>query len=184
MRKHLIAAVLALGTLAGGGLVTTATAGASASAPYCGITWGSLPKYNPTLVPSPITNLRTGQHPCFDRLVVDLRGPAGGYNVRYVDQVLEDGTGDPIPLAGGAFLQVTINAPGYDQLGHPTYSPADPAHAAPTAGFRTFRQVYWAGSFEGYSTIGLGVRARLPMRVFVLSGPPRIVIDVAHLWQA
>ena len=55
------------------------------------------------------------------------------------------------------------------------------------AGYSTFRQVAWAGSFEGYTTLALGVRARLPFRVFVLParpGPTRtaLVIDVAHRW--
>lgn len=53
------------------------------------------------------------------------------------------------------------------------------------AGYSTFRQVALAGSFEGETTIGLGVRARLPMRVIVLDGPgsgSRLVIDVAHRW--
>ncbi|HET6919349.1 MAG TPA: hypothetical protein VFI46_07775 [Jiangellaceae bacterium] len=38
---------------------------------------------------------------------------------------------------------------------------------------------------EGQTTLGLGVRARLPFRVFVLSGPAdgsRVVIDVAPRW--
>jgi hypothetical protein len=42
-----------------------------------------------------------------------------------------------------------------------------------------------AGSFEGLTTIGLGVRAKLPFRVFTLNGPDghsRLVIDVAHRW--
>ena len=53
------------------------------------------------------------------------------------------------------------------------------------SGYRTFRQVAYAGSFEGQTTIGLGVRARLPFRVFTLAGPgsnTRLVIDVAHTW--
>ncbi|MDQ1596268.1 MAG: hypothetical protein QOH40_2824, partial [Arthrobacter pascens] len=40
-------------------------------------------------------------------------------------------------------------------------------------------------SFEGYTTLGLGVRARLPFKVFTLAGPgsgSRLVIDVAHHW--
>ena len=44
-----------------------------------------------------------------------------------------------------------------------------------------------AGSFEGQTTIGLGVRARLPFRVFVLAGPgsgSRLVVDVAHAGSA
>jgi hypothetical protein len=48
------------------------------------------------------------------------------------------------------------------------------------SGYRTFRQVAWAGSFEGQTNIGLGVRARLPFRVFTMPG--RLVVDVAHLW--
>jgi hypothetical protein len=38
---------------------------------------------------------------------------------------------------------------------------------------------------EGQTEIGLGVRARLPFRVFPLAGPgdgSRLVIDVAHRW--
>ncbi len=43
----------------------------------------------------------------------------------------------------------------------------------------------YAGSFEGQTTLGLGVRARLPFRAFVLAGPgdgSRLVVDVAHRW--
>jgi hypothetical protein len=42
-----------------------------------------------------------------------------------------------------------------------------------------------AGSFEGYTSLGLGVRARLPFQVFTLDGPgsgSRLVVDVAHFW--
>ncbi len=60
-----------------------------------------------------------------------------------------------------------------------------PGNLVDTSGYRTFRQVGWGGSFEGYTTLGLGVRARLPFRVAVLPGPgtgSRLVIDVAHRW--
>jgi hypothetical protein len=56
------------------------------------------------------------------------------------------------------------------------------------SGYPTFRQVAWAGSYEGSTTMALGVRARLPFRVFPLPGTPqsddgpRLVIDVAHAW--
>jgi hypothetical protein len=53
------------------------------------------------------------------------------------------------------------------------------------SGYHTFRQVAWAGSFEGYTTLGLGVRARLPFKVHTLDGPgsgSRLVVDVAHYW--
>jgi hypothetical protein len=174
----LLAAAVAALVVPGG-----TVAGAAASG--CGVTWGSLPKTSAPLSVSPVANVRAGQHPCFDRIVVDIAGPAGGYNVRYVPQVVQDGSGLPVPLAGGAFIQLTVHDPAYDANGNPTYTPRDPRHVVNVNGYRTFRQAAWAGSFEGYSTIGLGVRARLPFRVFALAGPganSRLVVDVAHSW--
>ena len=73
----------------------------------------------------------------------------------------------------------------YDLDGRPTYRPANPNELVNVTGYSTFRQVASGGSFEGYTTIGLGVRARLPFRTFVLPGPgagSRLVIDVGHRW--
>jgi hypothetical protein len=41
----------------------------------------------------------------------------------------------------------------------------------------------FGGSFEDYTTFGLGVRAKLPFRVTRLSSPGRVVVDVAHRWS-
>ncbi|MET1022453.1 MAG: hypothetical protein ABWX69_09675 [Arthrobacter sp.] len=174
----LIAILLAVGS----GLVAP---GPASAAPYCGLAWGSLVKADPAMSQAQVTNVRTGQHYCFDRLVIDLNGAVGGYTVRYVPQVTQDGSGNPVPLRGQAFLQVTVNAPAYDNNGNATYKPADQNELADVSGYQTFRQVAWAGSFEGYSNVGLGVRARLPFRVITLAGPDtgsRLVIDVAHFW--
>jgi hypothetical protein len=80
---------------------------------------------------------------------------------------------------------VTVHAPAYDQAGNATYRPANRRELVDVSGFDTFRQVAYAGSFEGETTLGLGVRARLPFTAYVLPGPgssSRVVIDVAHLW--
>ena len=131
-------------------------------------------------------NVRAGQHACFDRLVLDVRGgQARTYWVSYVDQVRTDGAGVVVPLRGGAKLSVTVAVPTTTRPYRPTYRPANRAELVNVAGYRTFRQVASAGSFEGHSTVGLGVRARLPYRVFTLAGPgtgSRLVIDVAHRW--
>lgn len=166
---------------AGLGLVAPAPASAS----YCGLVWGSLAKSDDTMGTGQVTNVRTGQHYCFDRMVVDLNGPVEGYTVRYVPTVVQDGSGLPVPLRGRAFLQITVNSPAYDGGGNSTYDPADPKELANVGGYQTFRQLAWAGSFEGYSSLGLGVRGRLPFRVFTLDGPgagSRFVVDVAHYW--
>ena len=157
----------------------------AAAAPYCGIRWGSLDKDAGDLTAAHLIGLRSGRHDCFDRLVVDLRGPVAGYSVGYVPEVLTEGSGALVPLRGGAFLQIVVRARAYDDEGQPTYTPADPAELTNVAGYRTFRQVAWAGTFEGQSSMGLGVRARLPFRVFTLPGPAagsRVVVDVAHRW--
>ena len=159
--------------------------GPASAAPYCGLVWGSLVKAEPAMSRAQVTNVRAGQHYCFERLVIDLKGRVGGYTVRYVPQVTQDGSGLPVPLRGQAFIQVTVNAPAYDDNGKSTYNPANRKELTNVAGYQTFRQVAWAGSFEGYSSLGLGVRARLPFRVFALEGPDagsRLVIDVAHFW--
>ncbi|GIG20258.1 hypothetical protein Cch01nite_09820 [Cellulomonas chitinilytica] len=155
------------------------------AAPYCGLVWGSLDKTAPGLSAAPLTAVRTGRHACYDRLVLDLAGPAGGYTVRYVAEATHDGSGIVVPTRGGASIQVTVNDPAYDTAGTPTYLPADPGEVQDVTGYSTFRQVVWAGTFEGYTSVGLGVRARLPFRVFVLPGPgagSRLVVDVAHRW--
>lgn len=170
-------------TVASIALVAPSTAQA---APYCGITWGSLDKSAGTLSDDPLFDVRAGRHTCYDRLVLDFDGDPAGYTVRYVSSVLAQGSGEPISLRGGAFLQIDLQAPAYDpNTGLPTYTPADPKELVNVSGWRTFRQASWGGSYEGYTTIGLGVRARLPFRVFTLAGPgdgSRLVIDVAHQW--
>jgi hypothetical protein len=103
--------------------------------------------------------------------------------VRYVDAVRADGSGERVPLAGGAALQVTVIAPAYDDNGRPTFAPKNRARVVDVTGFAALRQVAWAGSFEGYTTLGVGVRRTLPFRVLALGGPgghTRIVVDVAH----
>lgn len=158
---------------------------AVAAAGWCGIAWGSLPKVSVgSQIPGTVVGVRAGRHDCFDRLVIDVRGPIAGYDVRYVDAVRTDGAGRVVPLDGAADLRIRITAPAYDQQGRATYLPADAARLVRVTGWSTFRQVAWAGSFEGSTTIGLGVRARLPMRVFVLPGGEvsRLVVDVAHRW--
>lgn len=165
--------------------LTGVVAAAPAQAAWCGITWGSLARTNPTTVRGPLVNVRAGRHTCFDRMVVDLRGTARtGFDVRYVSNVSTEGAGTLVPLRGGAKLRVVVRAPAYDSLGRSTYSPANTRELVDVTGWGTFRQLAWAGSFEGQSTIGLGVRARLPFRAFtyVDAAGSHLVVDVAHYW--
>ena len=176
---------LVLGLLAVALAVGTLGIARAEAAPYCGQVWGSLPEGVGQGPGGPqITNVRAGRHTCFDRLVIDMNGPSFGYRVAY-EPVENQGSGAVIPLRGGADLEIVVYAYTYDAAGRPTYRPANLNELVNVSGFATFRQVASGGSFEGYTTIGLGVRARLPFRTFVLPGPgtgSRLVIDVAHRW--
>lgn len=167
---------------------TAVTAAPRATASVCQAPWGSLLKQRTPYTGKQITNIRSGRHHCFDRLVVDINATGKGrpgYQVKYVKSVKKDGSGARVPLRGGAKLRIIVKAPAYDARGRLTYKPATWSELVDVAGYRTFRQVAWAGTFEGQTTIGLGVRARLPMRSFVLDNPGgghRVVVDVAHRW--
>ena len=171
-----VAAAALAATLAAPAAVAATTS--ASAAPYCGITWGSTTKAtSPSLLwTGRVTSARAGQHACFDRVVFDLAPGRGtlGYRVRYVSAVTSPGSGLPVAVTGGARIQVTVDAP--STLGRSTTT---------FTGWRTFRQLKGIGSFEGYTDYGLGVRARLPMRAFVLAdadGGRRLVVDVAHAW--
>lgn len=147
-----------------------------ASADTCPTGWGSLPKDSSAMGTGEVDTLRTGQHECYDRVVIDIDGPPAGYHVAYVDQVLSDPKGDVVSTPGGAKLQFTVRHPNL----HGTKVGTKVANVT---GYRTLRSVVYAGSFEGLTTYGVGVRSRVPFRVFTIpGGHGRIVLDVAHHW--
>ncbi|KJK33084.1 hypothetical protein UK23_47655 [Lentzea aerocolonigenes] len=167
-----IAAVLAA--------MTVVPASAGAAAACAPVDWGSGLKTVFNGGGGTVTDIRSGQHECFDRLVIDTHQADGSYYVTYTDEVTHVGSGKPVPLRGGAKLLVVAYSPSYDENFDPTYQPANPAEVVDVTGYQTFRQVAWAGSWEGTTDLGLGVRARLPFRVLTLTD--RIVVDVAHQW--
>ncbi|MEU5196878.1 hypothetical protein AB0G86_22955 [Streptomyces scabiei] len=179
-------AALVTATLAAVAIPTAATAATPrAATAACPTGWGSLDKVDWSYTAGEyITNARTGRHECYDRFVVDVPAASAdqiGYTVHYVDRLIQDPTGDPIPITGGAILEVIVRAPAYDS-GAPTYpgQAGQPLPGLNLTGYRTFRDAKFASSFEGQSQFGLGLRARLPFRVLQLDG--RLVVDVAHTW--
>ncbi|MDG4809735.1 hypothetical protein O7634_23540 [Micromonospora sp. WMMD1120] len=185
IRSALTALTVVLAGLVAGAGASTAAAGTT-TAPYCGITWGSAEKAAGALSTAPLTEVRTGRHDCYDRVVFEFAGPVDGYAIGYGETWTE---GEGLPLspytAGGALLRVSLRAPGYDDEHQATVPYAVGEHVANLLRYPTLRDIVFGGSFEGYSTFAVGVRARLPFRVLVLAGPgthSRIVLDVAHQW--
>jgi hypothetical protein len=179
-------AILAVAAIPAAAVAVPALADAATASTTCPTGWGSLPEASTYRGAGQLTNVRTGRHDCFDRIVFDVQGKPSWHRVHYVQNVYTVAQGEIVPLRGGAKLEIILSVPSYDDAGNSTYNPANRNELSNVSGYRTFRQVASAGSFEGETAIGLGVRARLPFRVFTLTGPctntSRIVVDVAHTW--
>ncbi|MFH8348849.1 hypothetical protein [Streptomyces sp. NPDC018045] len=146
--------------------------------------WGSALKSAEARDHQPLKKIRTGRHACYDRMVFEVPTAGGkpvGYRVGYVDALHQDGSGERIPVGGGAILEIRVAAPSYDPgTGQSTYPgrAGKPLPGVDIKGYRTFEDTRFAASFEGDTQIGLGVRKRLPFRV--VQQKNRLIVDVAH----
>jgi hypothetical protein len=114
-------------------------------------------------------------HSSFDRFVIRARSGTPRYDVRYVSKIVADGSGNTVSLQGTKRLRVLLhNARAHTQGGGVLL----PSVKTPLCS--NLRQLKLAGDFEGVVTFGLGLRRRTGFRVFRLTGPTRVVIDVAH----
>jgi hypothetical protein len=114
-------------------------------------------------------------HARFDRFVVRLAGGTPGYDVRYVRRVRSDGSGAVVPLVGKRRVRVLLR----NARAHTASGAATLPHVL-TPRCPGLRQVKLAGDFEGVVTFGLGVARPTGFRVFRLTGPARVVVDVRH----
>ena len=116
-----------------------------------------------------------GCHATFDRFVIRTRFGTADYAVRYVRRIVSDGSGRTVKLKGGKRLRVVMR----DTRAH-TESGGVLIPNVRTPLCPNLRQVKVAGDFEGVVTFGLGLRRKTGFRVFRLTAPSRVVIDVAH----
>lgn len=115
------------------------------------------------------TDIRTGIHRGFDRVVFDFAGPVPTYFVEYVAaNQLRSTEGSVIPVSGSYFLQVRFS--GMNAM-------AD-APLVRTPNFDVVRQVKRVDNFEGLLIYGVGLDERNAFRVFSLTNPSRVVLDV------
>lgn len=126
-----------------------------------------------------LTNIRTGLNNGYDRVVLDLTNgfqPTVSHQV--VDELIEDPTGEVFWLTGEHFVQVVVNpAAAHDENGNVTYPGPRKFR---TRDLRNVMAVGLNGDFEAHLLIGLGIRYQSWVRVFTLTGPARVVIDVGH----
>ncbi|HYT10658.1 MAG TPA: hypothetical protein VEL73_08355 [Mycobacteriales bacterium] len=119
-----------------------------------------------------VQSVSVGRHAGFDRVVFRLTGPGLGYEATYTSRLTEDASGRTLPIAGSTVLTVTLHGTPW------MTSPSPQVNVSPR--FPALRQVRSAGEFEAVATYGIGQATKAGFRVFRLTGPDRIVVDVQH----
>jgi hypothetical protein len=130
------------------------------------------------------TDIRAGGHECFDRVVLTFdveAGPPDGtasYEIGYRSPPFTGPSGTPVPVAGGAHIEVVLfGARAHDgSTGQPTYT--GPKEIRPN--LPAVRELELVEDFEATLVWVIGVDQRRPFNVFQLDGPDRLVIDVGH----
>ncbi|HET8661267.1 MAG TPA: hypothetical protein VFM55_19995 [Micromonosporaceae bacterium] len=139
----------------------------------------AVPIAPPPAIPLPyLVEIRTGDHgneqPGYVRITFTFAGAYPSYQISYVPQLLGEGSGAPVPLAGNSVLRIQFTpAQAHDNAGASTVQFA----ADRQVNLRNLRGYAPAGDFEGYLTYGLGIQVAagsdqvLPVRVGQLSRP-------------
>lgn len=123
---------------------------------------------------SQLTNIRTGRHTTYDRVVLDFRGPVpSSVRDQWVGQLTADPSGRPVSLRGNRFLSVnTRNASAVATYTGP--------RTFRTLALRDIEAVTITGDFEHVLSIGIGARHTSWVHVFTLTRPSRLVIDIGR----
>jgi hypothetical protein len=158
-----------------------AAPGAATSSPTSPATagWSTSPvtvAHHPAVPPVPVvTAVRYAAHreSGYDRVVLDIPGALPGYTVKYVSQVLQDGSGQPVNVPGAEHLLIVLNpAQAHRDDGTVTIS------GTHTVNLPMLKSYAVVGDYEGYVSIALGLNAKAKFHVGELSN--RIYIDVAE----
>jgi hypothetical protein len=125
-----------------------------------------------------VRDIRIGRQDGFDRVVFEVGGTGTpGWDVRYVDEAVSQGSGEPVEAAGDAVLQVSVTGAGYPyDTGVPEWAGPDPLSVA---GTEVVTEVVFDATFEGTTVAFVGTTARSPFRVYLLEGPARVVVEIA-----
>lgn len=141
--------------------------------------FSTAPKHAPDPHPHHTTQLwrvRPANDSGFDRIVFDERFSPSDFRVRYVRHVVADASGKPVHVKGRYFLSVSFTDTSTSgAAGTPTQ-----VHRVMTPGLPEVVQIKKSGEFENVVSFGIGLRHRNGFRVFRLTSPMRVVVDILH----
>lgn len=122
---------------------------------------------------------RVGGHGSYDRVVYQFaRDGAPSYRVHYVDEPIQDGSGERKDVAGDVWLEVLVST--VDMPGESAPTADDPLPETLEGTGIAAAPAIWGG-FEGVGQSFIGLTGgQRPFKVSVLSNPTRLVVDVAR----
>jgi hypothetical protein len=125
-----------------------------------------------------LDRVAVGRHAGYDRVVFQFRDEGlPGYRVEYVQPPLkEDGSGDPVDVAGDAFVVVRMEpASGFDlNTGEGELVYKGPKRLS---GASVVKEVVRTGDFEAVLSWAIGLEAKVPFRVTTAASPSRLIVD-------
>lgn len=125
-----------------------------------------------------LVGIRSAAHPNpgYDRIVFDFTGSLPGYTVRYVDEVREEASDQPVAMPGRRYLLVVFTpAQAHTDTGQASVSPR-----SKHLNYPMMRGYALVGDFEAYVSVAIGLDDVVGYRVGELPGDPgRIYLDVA-----
>jgi chitodextrinase len=118
-----------------------------------------------------VTAVRVGSHDGYDRLVMEFSGAVPSYTVSIQSgtQFTQAPKGDTVTFEGSNGVLVTVKQIDWT------------AYAGPTAfdpRYLVLQQARLVQNFEGTQQWAMGIAGTPAVRVFTLSSPARLVIDV------
>ncbi|MFB7180173.1 hypothetical protein ACFCYI_21050 [Streptomyces sp. NPDC056257] len=127
-----------------------------------------------------VVNARWGGHATYDRIVVDLQGYVPEVTVTPVPQLVYDGSGKPVPLAGKHFLEIRFHpAAAHDDAGQNVYQ----GPKLQKIYLSKLKGIALTGDYEGYVTLGAAFDTVPYYRAYTLHSPERFVVDISHVTQ-
>jgi hypothetical protein len=125
---------------------------------------------------SQVSTIRTAAHDGYDRVVFEFSGQIPSYDITRQSSAtfLRDANGQSVQLDGNVGVKIV-------------FRDTDAATAVPTdekPRLTSLREIAQIGSFERVLTYGIGISSSQCIRVLELSGPFRLVVDVATATSA